>query len=1181
MKNNYLLVFTFLICALGYSQAPIVTVDRPNIIGPTATGNTPEISSSGFVRGSGVILATTSANFTASQWNASNQADAATNNEYIEWSVSASADNSVEVTELDTRNRRNANGPANWQIFYSLDNFATAGIPVTTIQTSTDTASNSNFNGLSIVSGTAGTITFRLYAWNSLTNNGWFRIAGRAALSDFGIATPGLRITGTVTTTAINDTESNIVSTSFDPTDNIDYTLYDATSGLTTTNAIKIGEFTVQDGGDDLTDADTVPTILTDLGFNVSNSANLAALAIFDGSTNISEVTTVTDNTLFEGISGITAPDNGSKTFDVYATFNATVTDNDQIQLTINSANADALLGSTFDAFDAGGAQTPIAPDDNKIEVVATALVFDQEPVDSFQFETMNPSPVVNTVDANGNIDLDFNGTISVVSGGSLEPGFNTYAVTNGVSIFDTIVFSEKETGTSLITFGGGLITGTSTTFNIDGPLITIAQQDFDSGTPDWTYSSNVALFDNGWGTDGYYGVIDINDASPLDNPLFSNNIFGENDLNDEGDNGATGFATLTFDTIDISNFDDVKLSFDWDVHGYVNNNDDAQYRLIYDGTPQAFEFLLDGNDAIDTDEGSITIDIPSAVSTISLQVRVRNNGINGYSGFDNFKLSSVFNGLLYEDNGWSPNPPSASTGLDNAYVLDGTYIVGSNIELNNLYVNEIGATTISAGQSVTTNSGVVNFGLLELNSSSTSYSSLIADKVQGEVIYNRHVNQFADSGSTTGKNDLVSAPVTDADQTFLALRTVNPDIPSGTIGGVPSFLFGPFDRDANNYINYTSADDPSLIELGIGYRTASDTPTGSTFRFVGNVETETKLVPITVGAGSEFNLIGNPYPSYIKLSDFLSTNNSEFSATNSGVYGYDGDLEDGFVIWNQAYSDANPTAVMAAGQGFFVASKAGGGTITFTPTMRSIGTTDDFVVGRLENNINLANLRLELSTDNDIFRTDVYFNDNATLSMDSGYDTAMFNNVTPDFAIYSHLVNNNNGLDLAVQSVNYDAINDVIIPLGVNANQGVQLSISILESNIPNAVDVYLEDTVTNTFTLLNDSEYIFTPSVNLSGTGRFFLRFSAEALSTSEENFETIQIYTTKTPKTLFIKGALQNDTMLEIYDIQGRMILNSKLDTRSTSNQIDISGFTSGIYVVKLNNGISQKSQKVIIK
>ncbi|WP_460217906.1 T9SS type A sorting domain-containing protein [Psychroserpens sp. MEBiC05023] len=1185
MKHIYLSIVATFMFALGFGQTPIVTVDRANGPGPTLTGNDPAISSVGLSRGAGVFERA-GTDFSSNNWTGASQADAETNDDYIQWSTSASAINDILIERIDIRLRRNPNGPTNWQLFYSLDNFATAGIAVNSaVAIPENTNVVTNITGLSINSGTEGTITFRLYAWGAATNGGWLRVRGQASWSDFGIALPGLRLRGTITNTATNDTESNIIATSFDPDDNIDYTSYTATSGLTDANALKIGEFTIQDGGDDLTDTDVVGTILTDIGFDVTNSSNLAALAIFDGSTNIAETTSVSDNTLFSAINGgtgLTAPDNGSTTFSVYATFNTDVTDNDQIQLTIASAVADAVNGSGFTVVNAGGAQTPVTGDDNRIEVTANALTFELEPTDTFQFETMTPAPVVIATDANGNQDLDINGvTISVVSSGSLEPGLIDYTMNNGSVELNTIVFTEKETVTTLLAFGGGFIPASSNPFDVNGPLITIATQDFDSSTPEWTYSTDVTTFDNGWGTDGYYGIIDSSIASPLDNASFSGNIFGENDLNDEGENGTTGFATITFDTIDLTNYENVTLSFDWDVHGYVNNNNDARYNLILDGVPQGNVFLLDGNGAIDTDEGTVSIAIDDSVTTVALQIQVRNNRLAGFSGFDNFKLTSAFDGLLYVDNGWSPNPPSDTTGSDNAYVLDGTYNVGTNIELNNLYINSAGTTTVTAGQSITTSSGLVNEGTLELNSSSTSYSSLIADNVDGTVIYNRHVNQFADTGSTTGNNDLVAAPVTDVNQTFLALRTANADLPSGTIGGVPSFLFGPFDNNTDEYINYTAADDASLVESGIGYRTASIAATGSTFRFVGDVETGTSLIPITVGTASDFNLIGNPYPSYLKLADFLTANNSEFNVANSGVYGYAGDITDGFTIWNQAYSDANPTAVITPGQGFFVSAKAGGGTITFSPSMRSIGTTDDFILGRNDGSQLLAHLKLEMSNTSDIFKTDIYFNDNASLGMDSGYDSALFGHTIPEFALYSHLVENNAGLNLGVQTVNYNAINDVIIPLGVHANQGEQLTFRISETDILDGIDVYLEDTVTNTFTLLTETDYVITPNSNLSGTGRFFVRFSGDALSISENSFDTIQIYTTTSPKTLFIKGELNTATKAAIYDIQGRVILSTELDTTTTDNQIDISNMSPGIYVVTLNNGIQQKSQKVIIK
>ncbi|WP_299098979.1 T9SS type A sorting domain-containing protein [uncultured Winogradskyella sp.] len=1176
MKKTYFFLLALSIFSLGFSQT-IVTVDRANIVGPTDTGNDPSISSTGFTRGSGVNLASTSTNFTTSQWDATTQAQAEINNDFIEWSAIASADNEIELTEIDLRLRKNANGPANWQIFYSLDNFATAGIALTTVQTTSSTFTNFNLGSLSVPTGAGGTITFRLYAWNAPTTGGWIRIGGRGAWSQYGIASPGFRLQGNINSTTLNSTNSDIIATSYNPTDNIDYASYSASSGLTISNSIKVGEFSIRDGGASLVDTDLLATVLTDLEFGISNSDVISTLALFDGTLNVAEVSVVDETATFTGVTGLSALDNSSKTFDVYATFNTAVSDNTQFQLTVNSASANVAVGSSFEDFNAGGAQTPIAGDDNRIEVIANAVVFGQQPTDTNQFEIMTPFPTVLTVDSNGNLDEDYNGTVTILAAGSMNPSSISYSVINGLATLNTVTFTEKETVTTIAALIGGVGFATSNAFDVNGPLISIAQQDFDGSTPEWTYSTSIPSFDNGWGT-SYFGVIDSAVASPLDNASFSNNIFGENDLNNTS-GGTSGYVTITFDTIDISAYNNVSLSFDWDVDGYEANADDVQYRLIYDGANEPLVFLFDGNGVPVSDEGTLKVSIPNSVNTIALQVRVRNNGVTGYSGFDNFKLTSVFDGLLYTDNGWSPNAPSSSTGADDAYILDGTYTAGSNIQINNFYVNDGATASIAAGQSITTNSGIINNGALELNSSSTSYSSLITDNIQGEVTYFRHVNQFADSGSTTGKNDLVSAPVTNSSQTFLALRTANTQIPSGTIGGVPSYLFGPFDNDAYEYINYTASDDPSLIESGIGYRTASTAATGSTFEFVGNVETGSKSVAINIGAISSQNLIGNPYPSYILLSEFLSENALAFNPTNYGVYGYRGDVIDGFIVWNQAYSDANPTAKIAPGQGFFVASKTGGATINFTPVMRTIGTTDDFIVGRSETQ-NLANVRLQVEKEGAIYGTDLYFNDDASLSMDPGYDSEMFESTSPEFSIYSHLVQDNLGKDMAAQSVSYSDLDNVTIPLGINIIQGEQATVSISESFIPENVEVTLEDNVTNTFTNLLEGDYTFTPSTTLTETGRFYIHFNAtNALGITDNILNGLEIYAIS--KTIVVKGQLEEDTTLNVFDIQGRIVNTTALNSRNTENNVDVSNLSAGIYVVQLQSNIGNRTQKVIIK
>ncbi|WP_178983460.1 T9SS type A sorting domain-containing protein [Winogradskyella helgolandensis] len=1186
MKKTYIFCVLVTLFSFGFSQT-IVTVDRANIVGPTVSGSDASIASIGFTRGSGIALSTTAANFTSNQWDSATQADAVTNNDYIEWSTTASGANNITITGLDIRIRRAANGPQSFQIYYSLDNFTTVGVPIDIEQSSPTTASDFNFTGLSINSATGGTITFRLYAWNAANANSWFRIPAKTAWSDFGVTSPGLRLIGNITSTAVNSTESVIDGSTFATTENINYLNYSAATGLTTTNAIQIGNFTILDGGYDRDDTDAVGTTLTDIEFNISNYPNLKSLAIFNGGTNVSETLVTSETVVFSSLTGLTANDNSVKSFQVYATFSSNVTDNDQIQLTITSATADSVLGSSFETFDAGGEQTPIDGDINRIEVSATDMIFDQQPSDVNQFEVMSPAPTILAIDANGNHDTDYNDTINIgIFGVVSTPEF--FTMTNGVATFNNIILNDAANSVKLIVVDGTeTIIFLSNSFNIYGPLITIANQDFDGTTPEWTYSTNVTTFDNGWGTDGYYGIIDSAIATPLNNTSFSGNIFGENDLNDEGDNGTADFAVMTFDPIDISTLDNVTLSFDWDIHGYSNADSDASYTLIYDGVAQPLVYLLDGGGAIDTDEGTVNVSIPNSVNTVALEVSVKNrNDTNGFTGFDNFKLTNTFDGLLFANNSWTPDIPydgvssTTSTGSENVFIYNGTYNVGTNILSNNFFINEGATAQISSGQSITANT-VVNSGTLQLNSVSTSYSSLIvAGNVMGDVIYNRHVNQVADTGSTTGNNDLVSAPVTNANQTFLDLLTTNPVIPFGDIAGVPSFLFGPFDNNLNDYINYNATNYPDAVSLGIGYRTASLTVDGSPFKFIGTVETGSVSVPITVGSGSIFNLIGNPYPSYLSLSSFLSNNSSKFNALRYGVYGYNGDISTGYVVWNQAYSDANASAKIAPGQGFFVSSITGGATIEFLPAMRTIGTTDDFISGRSENQ-NLAHLNIQIAKENGAYQTALYFNDNASLSMDPGYDSELFETTAPAFSIYSRLVEDNLGKNMAAQSVSYSDLESVTIPLGINIAQGEQGVVSIAEHNIPVGTTVVLEDNVANTFTNLLEGDYTFTSATTLNSTGRFYLHFGQTTLGVNDNLLNGLEIFVNANPKSIVVKGQLEGQTAFKLFDIQGRLVTTQSLSADNTEHRIDASNLTAGIYVVQLQNTSGNRTQKVIIR
>lgn len=191
---------------------------------------------------------------------------------------------------------------------------------------------------------------------------------------------------------------------------------------------------------------------------------------------------------------------------------------------------------------------------------------------------------------------------------------------------------------------------------------VTIIEQDFDADTV-WDYSSNVTYFSHkgtntlnnvypapdGWNDDGFYGVIDLSAANGLDYANLSGNVFGERDLDDEGDFGTSGDGITTFSTLDISAYNNVTLSFDYDIEGYNANSDEAFYQLYYNGFAEGRDTLQTGSTTGDNAEGTATVNVPDSVNTISLEVILNNNGASGYSGFDNFLLQGTPTSTIVE----------------------------------------------------------------------------------------------------------------------------------------------------------------------------------------------------------------------------------------------------------------------------------------------------------------------------------------------------------------------------------------------------------------------------------------------------------------------------------------------------------------------------------------------------
>lgn len=535
---------------------------------------------------------------------------------------------------------------------------------------------------------------------------------------------------------------------------------------------------------------------------------------------------------------------------------------------------------------------------------------------------------------------------------------------------------------------------------------------------------------------------------------------------------------------------------------------------------------------------------------------------------------------ILYCSGDWIySDGPDETSGNKDSIIANGTYIIEEDkvVELNDLEISSGATVIVKEGASLTIKGDLINNGNLELQSISSKYSSLIVEGIStGNVLYKRHVNSAAGTGASTTANDLISAPVTG--QNFGSFRATNSNILSGTIAGNTSFLFGPFSPSTVSYVNYSSSDDTSILSAGQGYRSGSTN--NSTYTFDGIVETSNVNVPIVAGGASNWNLIGNPYPSYLKVQDFLNNlSNSGLIDENAvGIYGYDGSATDGWTIYNLATTTVN--TLIAPGQGFFVDAETSGN-ISFTPSMRSKGTADDFILGRNSNA--LTYLKINGQANNKSYHTDFYFNANASLGLDPGYDASIWNNTPPNFSIYSQLVQENNGIAMALQAFNSEDLSSIVIPLGVNTNEGESFTFSILETTLPDDINIYLEDRLNNTNALLNNSDYTFTPTNAVSGIGRFYLHItSSQVLNTLEQTLNTLRIYANKSQQSVVINGLLNTDTTFKLYDINGRVVNSKSLDITKNIQSIDVSILSKGIYIVELTSNSNEKrTEKLIIQ
>ena len=548
---------------------------------------------------------------------------------------------------------------------------------------------------------------------------------------------------------------------------------------------------------------------------------------------------------------------------------------------------------------------------------------------------------------------------------------------------------------------------------------------------------------------------------------------------------------------------------------------------------------------------------------------------------------------LTISGNGASLTVAGTTTNSGEILVTGGSAANPATLTLNGNLSN-FGPIQINSGQRLVMGSGidVTATNPITIKSNSNSHGSFYFTGTwtkagaSGVINYNRHISNL----STW---DLISVPVSDLSISSFAqgetdLATNGAQYAIGTYTNTSAASSA-----GNTWQNYTTGTAPSAGNFtpAKGYQMAakgtnSGSGVGAEMTFSGKPNTGTKSISIVNSEtgngsdnleadGSRFNLVGNPYPSFISVSSFLAANSSVLGS-GFDVYGWNGSS---YTTYNSASG-----AYIAPGQGFMVgADSSNSATLSFTTGMQSTANTsmDDFIAGDQQED--RAELFLGYSNSYYSNKTELYFLENTTDSFDTSYDS-----VTIDFdhntGIHTRLVDSSSdNRNFVIQSLSYAEMNEKVIPLVIHGTEGEELMVNILHRTTPADINIYLEDTFLNTLTNLKEEDFVITPMSDISGAGRFYIYLTEDTMSANEVASNLMNAYKEADSDFITIEGlsSQTGEVKVSMYNILGSKIMSTSFDNSLNQRIISTQGISQGIYVVELESLGNRVTKKILIK
>ncbi|MEI6754999.1 MAG: T9SS type A sorting domain-containing protein, partial [Paludibacter sp.] len=562
--------------------------------------------------------------------------------------------------------------------------------------------------------------------------------------------------------------------------------------------------------------------------------------------------------------------------------------------------------------------------------------------------------------------------------------------------------------------------------------------------------------------------------------------------------------------------------------------------------------------------------------------ISYRSNATGNWGDYTIWQLSA--DGTTFSALPSATYVPSSSM-AGSVSILNGhTVTVATNASSRTLTVNAGGKLTLNSGFTLGVN------GNFTINSDATNGTGTFVDaNANGGLTVSgtSSVQQYLSSS----RNWYMSSPVSGASS-----------LPTVSTGTLTFYSYPESDINqstgANGYAAgaFWNTVSTGTMSVGTGYIIKPSTTSTVTFSGTGlntGSQTISGLTYSSANPKHGFNLIGNPYPSYLNVLPSISANSDGIEPTvwyrTRDVAGYyhceTVNSTDGF--GTNSSLTGRVTGYIPPMQGFWVRTKLNNQSIALSNSNRSHTTTvTQPGVGSVPTTpLKAPTLKNEtygllgLNVFNGITgdETIIKFYSGATNNLDP-YDSGKMSNGNVNIPELFTVVE---GSQLAINTMNSIPY-DTEIALGFTTGKSGDFTINTsLMSNFSEGTQILLKDNIdplNPVITDLTTQSYSFNSDTTTSNATRFTLIFKAPSVATEindTENKENVWISTRNGQ--IEVNGNTNNKTMLEVFNALGQKVISKNLT--GTNAQLKNS-LATGAYLVKLTTEGKSITRKIII-